>query len=66
MKDAEALPSWKDTRPDFIGISLRDWFAGQALAGFCAADVMPSKPELVAIDAYELADAMLAAREQSQ
>jgi hypothetical protein len=47
------------------GMTLRDWFAGQALAGFCAD---PSNHELfddamdAAQNAYELADAMLAAR----
>ena len=42
------------------GMSLRDWFAGQALAGL-AADGLTY--EGMAKDAYELADAMLAARE---
>ncbi len=47
---------------DYVpGMSLRDWFAGQALAGLlsggmgCRADMLHSEP-------YRIADAMLAAR----
>jgi hypothetical protein len=40
------------------GMTLRDWFAGQALAG--AELNMP--PSLTAADCYALADAMLEAR----
>ena len=40
------------------GMSLRDWFAGQALAGFAVGHL----PELCASLAYQYADAMLAAR----
>lgn len=55
------------------GLSLRDWFAGQALAGMLAYSyVNPahgnyhenSKPAFAASDAYSFADAMLAARER--
>lgn len=43
------------------GMSLRDWFAGQALAGrFCFGDSVGE----IAGNAYDLADAMLAARKQ--
>jgi len=48
------------------GMTLRDWFAGQALSGFCSmADgtgmwTWPHRD--AAAQAYELADAMLAAR----
>lgn len=47
------------------GMSLRDWFAGQAMQGFCAD---PTSHNLfedmteVANSAYEMADAMIAAR----
>lgn len=49
------------------GMSLRDWFAGHALAGLlpiCVHDtVKPGEfPEHIARNAYEIADAMLAAR----
>lgn len=44
------------------GMSLRDWFAGQALAGLCVTD-----GEIVPLPcahfAYRMADAMLIARE---
>lgn len=42
------------------GMSLRDWFAGQALAG---QDVDTGSPGTTAAWAYRIADAMLAARE---
>ena len=49
-------------------ISLRDWFAGQALSGViiaCAQDPLPpgcSRYEYFASEAGKIADAMLAAR----
>jgi len=46
------------------GMTLRDWFAGQALAGMCAVPVPRStKAETFADSAYVLADEMLKARE---
>lgn len=46
------------------GMTLRDWFAGQALAGICAnPDWHPTDVQSVARDAYAHADAMIAARE---
>jgi hypothetical protein len=57
------------------GMSLRDWFAGQALAGLCArisdelaneiGDGILAGRHGYAIPAYALADAMLAVREKS-
>jgi hypothetical protein len=44
------------------GMSLRDWFAGQALAGIIAADDHTGEPSDIGLVAYALADAMLAAR----
>jgi len=51
------------------GMSLRDWFAGQALAG-CLASItttgpIPNLEKSVAQSAYDYADAMLAARNRS-
>jgi hypothetical protein len=50
------------------GMSLRDWFAGQALAGImsnCTGDGRTTwLPESAAFHAYSVADAMLKAREQ--
>lgn len=48
------------------GMSLRDWFAGQALARLAEAvseDITTGREKRIATSAYELADAMLAARE---
>lgn len=46
------------------GMSLRDWFAGQALAGMLSSEYRPDGNQLKAVWAYELADAMLRAREK--
>ena len=51
------------------GMTLRDWFAGQALAGICAPlydDESPTiwKHREFAKGAYMFADAMLAARKE--
>lgn len=61
------------------GMELRDWFAGQALAGamasmddqefpFCAdrGDGTEEPDDIVARHCYRLADAMLAARKEKQ
>jgi hypothetical protein len=47
----------------YTGMTLRDWFAGQALAGSCPIGY-PVKG--IAKRAYEAADAMIAAREEGQ
>ena len=51
-----------------FGMSLRDWFAGQALVGICAnPDTGNGDEQKQARWAYQAADAMLAARQgQSQ
>ena len=46
------------------GMTLRDWFAGQALAGLRVNDY--EKFENAARHAYEIADAMLAERENGK
>ena len=50
---------------DMSGMSLRDYFAGQAIAGFSATIGEVASPlwYKMADDAYTLADAMLAARD---
>lgn len=55
------------TTPYYAGMSLRDWFAGQALAGMMASnDAVPvgtlDPRGLLASSAYAMADAMLKAR----
>ena len=45
------------------GMTLRDWFAGQAVSEYAKYGLNGHAPaDLVAAAAYELADAMLAAR----
>lgn len=44
------------------GMTLRDWFAGQALAGRMARNTAYRTWSDAAADAYEIADAMLAER----
>lgn len=62
-------PNGNITYPEF-GMSLRDWFAGQALAAFGAWSPAPYTFTQEAADrvrakrAYEIADAMLAERAQ--
>lgn len=47
------------------GMSLRDWFAGQALSALVdPEDDGATHPDVFAEHAYSIADAMLAAREQ--
>lgn len=51
------------------GMDLRDWFAGQALAGLCAYSGtygFQDGPDSAAERAYECADAMLAARTRTE
>jgi hypothetical protein len=51
----------------FEGMSLRDWFAGQALQGQAHRFAHPHEHrELLAKDCYDIADAMLAARKESE
>lgn len=48
-----------------LGMSLRDWFAGQALAGITAdIDTNRSVPTILAKWVYEIADAMIAESEK--
>ena len=55
--------------PDY-GMTLRDWFAGQALAGGLASGAPidganPDHREELAVTVYAIADAMLATREEN-
>jgi hypothetical protein len=57
---------WRDGQevwPQSAGMTLRDWFAGQALVGFSANPDLSGWPfERAAEAAWEQADAMIAAR----
>lgn len=65
-------PAFPVNRETFtrVGMSLRDYFAGHALAGLLAADAKyggrTDNREALAADAYGFADAMLAAREATR
>ena len=52
--------------PNTMGMSLRDYFAGQALVGLLTTlKVNPGhKAKELAVDAFTIADAMLAEREE--
>ena len=58
------VPDGEAANHGCYGLSIRDWFAGQALAGWMASfgDTTAVKASACAELAYELADAMLAAR----
>lgn len=65
-----AFPLHPGISPDWTnsaGMSLRDWFAGQALAMTAPAYVsLPQSAEVLAKRCYLVADAMLAARKATQ
>ena len=48
------------------GMSLRDYFAGQALAGLLAFPGKDFPSSVIALGAYDVADAMLAEREKER
>lgn len=51
----------------YEGMTLRDWFAGMALAGMCQSAGFQGGPWVnLARNSYAAADAMLAAREAEQ
>ena len=61
-----------DFAPGYAGMTLRDWFAGQALAGMNASLTSasdwprPEHIEVLARHAYKQADAMLTARKRER
>jgi hypothetical protein len=60
-----AFPNRGDNTPTnriYDGMSLRDWFAGQAI--LCVLGYATGDNEAVATECYQIADAMLAAREK--
>lgn len=71
---AEQMQDGKTTSPTGLtpghysqeGMTLRDWFAGQALAGHISYEGGGSTFDLDATAAYKWADAMILAREATQ
>jgi len=66
--ESYGLKNGKETTVPAQGMTLRDWFAGQALNGYLASwnDEIPNEffePDYVAGRVYEFADAMIKARE---
>lgn len=64
MADEQAFPvAWGNHEQggDYVpGMTLRDWFAGQTVAGFCGTKYLTA--EDIARAAYEVADAMMTQR----
>jgi hypothetical protein len=71
IRPAHGGPAFPIPTDDWRGMTLRDWFAGQALAGTLASTEYDTFSEKIddnerlwlAQDAYRHADAMLAKRE---
>ena len=55
--------SYFDTKD---GMTLLDWFAGQALAGLASNDDNAAAPSFIADEAYIIAEAMLVARSEGK
>jgi hypothetical protein len=68
--DEKAFPLTGYSPHNQYGMSLRDWFAGQALVGMLASeggtDCGFYAPRAAADRAYQMADAMLEARKESK
>lgn len=57
-------PHASSTADEYMGMSLRDYFAAKAMQGMLACPIqMQSGSDMFARDAYVVADAMLRARE---
>jgi len=66
MNNPPAFPTGTGVAPYNPGMTLRDYFAAKAMQGYCSNQQHTSSCTvgLTADCAYEMADAMLAAREQ--
>ena len=68
MSNEPAFPVQDCAAFQYSGMTLRDYFAGQALAGFAASEAAIAKwnDGTVARCCYEVADALLIERERGQ
>ena len=57
---------WQEAVPATSGMSLRDYFAGQALAGLTANASFDGKASAYAPVIYQFADAMIAERDKGE
>ena len=62
----DSEPAFPSDRFGERGMSLRDYFAGQALAGLIACPNTSGDEKAFACNAYKFADAMLAEREKQE
>ena len=60
-----AFPVGSGDMRDPVGMSLRDYFAAAAMQGICASGPMITD-DVIALEAYSIADAMIKAREVSK
>ena len=65
-KDNNGGPAFPSDRFGELGMSLRDYFAGQALAGMLANPELPTDAEYIAKWSYLNADAILAERQKER
>ena len=65
MSNPSAFPCHPDTPPEYDGMTLRDYFAAKAIQAILTSPSwMENKPSTLAKMSYEIADAMLRAREE--
>ena len=64
MKNIPAFPVTNTSHQDWLGMTLRDYFAAKALQGVMACNGVYDDEKKLARWCYEQADAMLEAREQ--
>ena len=60
MLDSQQQAAFPDQYKD--GMTLRDYFAAKAMQGFLSSVKVDYSDDLIAVDAYSLADAMMEAR----
>ncbi len=65
-QNPEARCSTQYVRDHDEGMTLRDWFAGQALVGLLAGQLKTDEVKVIVDDAFIVADEMLKARENKE